>query len=275
MDAVSLRIANALVRNSPSSLALEITLTGPILEALVDVTVAVAGADMSVSVDGELLPSYRSARVRAGGLIVFGRRRSGARAYLAVDGGLRAKDGRIGKDELLSGHARTELAAWRPADPLIHLAPSEIPTFETPVELRVLEGPQRERLSMAGWSMFAEEEFTVGLDSNRAGVRLFGKPVEFAVDARADIVSEAAPRGTIQLPASGNPIILTADGPTTGGYAKIATIITADLARVGQLAPGDTVRFRRVTLAEAREGLARQMVDLRAIEFAAGWPRLP
>jgi antagonist of KipI len=278
MDRSSLRIANALVRNPADTPALEITLTGPVLEVLADCVLAATGAEMSIAVDGALLPNWHSFRVSAGSLITFGRRRSGARVYLAAAGGVRrtekAENPRLTKgDLLLRDHAPTATGL-----PLLHLPPSEQPAFfalgaegPTAVVLRAIEGPHWSRFSDAGQHAFLTQVFEVNHDSNRAGIRLIGQPLELAPGQAADIISEPTPLGTVQVPASGQPIILMTDRPTTGGYAKIATVIAADIPRAAQLAPGDIVRFQTIPLDQAQHAAIDLETHLRLLERVATW----
>jgi len=268
-DTTNLRIANSLVRNPATALVLEITLTGPTLEVLSDCIVSIAGADMAVTVDGHPVANYHSVRVTAGSRIAFGRRQSGARAYLAVDGGIAPIDGslRLKKDNTL----------YRAADrrtkdrPLIHLAESEVPSFESPAVLRIIQGPHWDRLMSNAQAAFLAEEFTVDLDSNRVGIRLSGPSLDFEDGQFADILSEPTPIGTIQIPSSGHPILLMTDRPITGGYAKVATVISADIPRAAQLAPADKVRFQRISLADAHAFLKHDRRQLRLLEALATW----
>jgi len=266
-DITSLRIANALVRNPAAAPVLEITLTGPTLELLADSTIAIAGADMSVTVNGQLLANYHSMRVSAGSRIAFGRRRTGARAYLAVDGGIVEVSSRLKKDDILYRAVRPRAQVR----PLIHLPESEIPSLGSPAVLRVIDGPHWNRLSSTAQAAFLGGVFTVDLDSNRVGIRLSGPTLDFADGRSADILSEPTPIGTIQAPSSGHPIILMTDRPITGGYAKIATVISADIPRAAQLAPADTVRFELVSLVEAHAVLKRDRIQLRLLEALATW----
>ena len=257
------------MRNPPAAPVLEITLSGPTFEVLVDATIAITGADMSVIIDGRTLPNYHSARVSPGSTIAFGRRRYGARAYLAVNGGFAPSDSNVGlrKGDILprNGEPRQH------SRPLIHLPESEIPTFESPAVLRVIEGPHWDRLSASVQGAFVAEAFTVDIDSNRVGIRLSGTPLGFAEGESADVLSEPTPIGTIQLPASGQPIVLMTDRPVTGGYAKIATVITADIPRAAQLAPVDSVRFQLVSLAEAHAVLKYDRMRIRLLETVTTW----
>jgi allophanate hydrolase subunit 2 len=116
-------------------------------------------------------------------------------------------------------------------------------------------GPQDDAFDAAARDVFLDAGFEVQPDSDRVGCRLAGPPVRPAGEGAAEIVSDGMLPGSVQVPPSGQPIVMGPDGPTTGGYPKIATVIGADLARLAQLAPGDRVRFRAVDAAEARRAL--------------------
>src|SRR5262249_39528449 len=148
-----------------------------------------------------------------------------------------------------------------PADPLM-----ELPT--RPARLRVLPGPQADAFAADALDILQSAPYTVGQQSDRMGFRLEGPRLTHA--GGADIISDATPLGALQVPASGQPILLMADRQTTGGYPKIATVITADLAVAGQLGPGDVIVFSVCT---PREALAALIVQERALMALETWRR--
>lgn len=271
MDWYSHRLATRLVGNDERAAAIEVTLIGPELVADGDVLCAIAGAEFDVGVDGVPAPAHQPFAVRRGQRITFGERSSGARATLAVRGGIdvpatlgsRATHlvshmGPFNGRALQAGDLLPIGTAWGPlrfcgADPL------------TPVRgtatLRVIEGPHRARFGDAAWDALCGAAFRVSPDSNRMGYRLEGPPLTQVRDA--DILSEATAVGALQVPASGQPILLMADRQTTGGYTIIATVITADLPIAGQLAPGDAVRFAPCSREQAIAALADRESALR------------
>ncbi len=273
MDPVSHRLANAMVGNPSSAATLEVTLTGPHLEFDDERIVAVVGAEF------EGVPAnvaFAASRARP---LVFGRRVRGARAYVAISGGIdvplvlgsRATHVPSGMGGL---HGR----ALRSGDslPLGAPAPGQRPRAARVDEvlrssgsgetLRVLPGPQQDRFASDALDGLVSATYRLDAHSNRVGYRLNG-PALRHLDG-ADIISDATPIGSIQVPASGNPILLMADRQTTGGYAKIATVISADVFRAGQLAPGDDVRFVVCSMEEALDALRRQEHALRSVEVA-------
>jgi len=260
MDLVSHRLANALVGNGADAATLEVTLMGPHLAFGDDRIVAVTGAEFAD------VPSGTPFRVSSGQPLIFGARRRGARAYVAISGGIDVP--------IVLGSRATHLPSGMggfhgralKADDELRLSSFD---RERPlkgkgagygsgagsVTLRVLPGPQEKFVSDA-LEVLTSQSYRVHPNSNRVGYRLTGPRPRHARDA--DIISDATPIGSVQVPASGEPILLMADRQTTGGYAKIATVISADLSVAGQLAPGDEFRFVICSPTEALEALRTQ-----------------
>jgi len=279
MDPCSHRVANALVGNDPDAASLEVTLVGPECEFEDERVVAVAGAEFAITLDGRPQASNEPFLVPAGVRLKFGSRRRGARAYLAVAGGIavprflgsRATHlvSRIGglEGRALAAGDRLPLGGTRGAPRRI--APRGLPSMPAPgdsVRLRVLPGPQLDRFVGTTLETLQSAPYTVGTASDRMGFRLDGPALRHA--SGADIISDATPHGALQVPASGQPVLLMADRQTTGGYAKVATLISADLGVAGQLAPGDRVVFNACTPAEAVAALMAQERALMALEGA-------
>jgi antagonist of KipI len=268
MDAYSHRLANRFVGNPESAAALEITLLGPSLEAEGDIECAVAGADFSLEVGARAVPSRSPFLVRSGELLRFGSRRSGARAALAVRGGFDVP-------AVFGSRATSLVSRMGPFDgrPLaagdrlfVNTSPAAPPYEPDSMQLlrmpaggacvRVVPGPHEDMFTQNAIETLYRGRYTVTPQSNRMGYRLEGPPLAHA--GAADILSDATPMGSIQVPKSGQPILLMADRQTTGGYPKIATVISADLPVAGQLAPGDWIEFARCTRAAAVDALAEQ-----------------
>jgi antagonist of KipI len=277
MDPVSHRLANALVGNAGDAATLEVTLLGPELEFEDERLVAVAGAEFALALDGRPAPSNAPFIVAAGSRLRFGARGRGARAYLAVSGGI-AVPPTLGSraTHLVSSmggvNGRALIAGDRLplGDPArVHgtaLAP-QTATVELPnhhARIRVLAGPQVECFAAGALDVLQSAPYTIAQNSDRMGFRLDGPRLTHAHGA--DIISDATPLGVLQVPASGQPILLMADRQTTGGYPKIATVIAADIAVAGQLGPGDTLSFEACTPAEAMAALIAQERALMAVE---------
>jgi KipI family sensor histidine kinase inhibitor len=263
LDAPALRRANAAVGNAPGAAALECTVAGPTLRFLRTTRFAVAGADLGAVLDRADLgpwpvPSGTPVVARAGNVLSFTGRRTGCRAYLAFAGGLavpavlgsRATDRSAGfggfEGRALQGGDRLGLGA-----PVRDgAALPAVPPPEDEVIVRAVLGPQSEGLTPAALARLFGEAWTLGPASDRVGCRLLGPRLDHA--GPAEIASDGMVPGAIQVPPDGQPIVMLADGPTTGGYPKAATVVSADLPRLAQLLPGrGRIRFELLPAEEA------------------------
>jgi antagonist of KipI len=274
MDTYSHRRANRLVGNDADAAALEITLIGPELQADADTVCVVCGAVFDATVDGQSIDVRRPFSMSAGARLRFGTRRAGARASLAIAGGVdvpatfgsratsvTARMGPFGGRPLVSGDVL-------PVGPKTTVATALVPELTLPhggARLRVIRGPHDDAFAPEAITTLTSARYVVTPESNRMGYRLDGPSLVH--EATADILSDATPVGSLQVPASGRPILLMADRQTTGGYPKIATVISADLPIAGQLSPGDWMEFVECTREAALEALRAQEADL------AGRPR--
>jgi antagonist of KipI len=280
MDLCSHRVANALVGNDPDAATLEVTLVGPEIEFDDERVVAVSGAGFALTVDGRSQSTNSPFVVPGGSSLRFGERSSGARAYLAVAGGIavplvlgsRATHlvSRMGGMEgrALTAGDRLPLGV-RQGSPrrMIETRVPMLPRRGVDTRLRVLPGPQRERFTGDALAALQSAPYTIRVESDRMGFRLEGPPLRHT--AGADIISDATPLGVLQVPASGEPVLLMADRQTTGGYPNIATVISADIGMAGQLAPGDRIQFDVCSLQDAIAALVRQEQALMALESAS------
>jgi biotin-dependent carboxylase-like uncharacterized protein len=265
MDLYSHRLANRLVGNPDGVAALEITLVGPELQSDADVVCAAAGASFFPTVDDRPVDMHRPFTLPAGARLSFGHRGAGARATLAVAGG-------FALEPVFGSCATSVVGAMGPvprplaaADRLpvgvgaarLHFAsPRPLRMPEGGARVRVLVGPHDAMFTPAALETLLSSRYVITPQSNRMGYRLEGPPLAHA--GAADILSDATPMGSLQVPASAQPILLMADRQTTGGYPKIATVITADLPVAGQLAPGDWIEFAACTRREAVDALRRR-----------------
>jgi biotin-dependent carboxylase-like uncharacterized protein len=262
LDTGWLAIANALAGNPAATVALEIRLRGPRLRAQRPLTLALAG-EFSARIEDDAGQSraagnWRSFSLAKDEILDTGLLTSGI-GYLAAHGGFelpavlgsrstytRAGLGGIEGRGIRAGD-RIEVGAGT-APILLRLAQPPRPADGA---LRVIAGPQREYFTEAAWTAFLGTEFTVSREADRMGLRLDGARLEHDSARGADIVSDAVTPGAIQVPGDGRPIILLADCQTVGGYPKIATVIGADLPRLGHALPGQRLRFVEVDIDEA------------------------
>jgi biotin-dependent carboxylase-like uncharacterized protein len=261
LDFFAFTIANLLVGNPYGAAALEITMMGPSLEVLGDADVALTGADMTMTINQELAPTWQMLRVKKGDVIRIRQAKSGCRAYLAVTGGIdvpvvmgsrstcvKAKIGGVEGRTL----RKDDVLGRIPGDPLSkprRLPADFIPTFSPDVVLRAVAGPQNEAFA-SGLETFFGSVYEVTPEADRMGYRLQGPAIHHDEGFPQSIISEPTMPGNVQLPADGQPIILLVE-QTTGGYTKIATVISTDLPWIAQAVPGNRVRFQKVTLEEA------------------------
>jgi antagonist of KipI len=284
MDSYSHRLANALAGNVAGAATLEVTLIGPELLFDDERVVGVAGAQFELTVNGRAVAANAPFAVTAGSRLQFGRRLRGTRAYVAVGGGIgvtpvlgsRATHlaSRMGGLDGRSLEAGDRLPLGDPGSQVRRHAPAKVGMLRWPgdvrampdghARIRILPGPQSDYFAEDALRALQAAPYAVGQDSDRMGFRLEGAPLRHLHGA--DIISDATPMGALQVPASGLPILLMADRQTTGGYAKIATVITADLDLAGQLGPGDTISFVVCSLGEAVAALVARERMLLAFE---------
>jgi antagonist of KipI len=256
LDARARRNANAAVGNDADAAVLEVTLAGLELRAELPLTIAVAGANLGANLDGARVPLEVPVACRAGAHLRFTERRAGARACVAVAGGVdvpavlgsRATDLGAGFGGFMGRALRAGDRLAIGTSPVSRLpatrASREIPASPPPsvARLRVLPGPHGEWFDTSALSALEETTFTVSPQSNRVGYRLAGdRRLVRRIDD--EMISDATVVGGIQVPPDGQPILLMADRQVTGGYPMLATVITADLPQAAQLAPGDRVTF--------------------------------
>jgi antagonist of KipI len=249
---------------------------GPSLEVLGDADVALTGADMTMTINQELAPTWQMLRVKKGDVIRIRQAKSGCRAYLAVTGGIdvpvvmgsrsscvKAKIGGVEGRTL----RKDDVLGRIPGDPLSkprRLSADFIPTFSPDVVLRAVAGPQDEAFA-SGLETFFGSVYEVTPEADRMGYRLQGPAIHHDECFPQSIISEPTMPGNVQLPADGQPIILLVE-QTTGGYTKIATVISTDLPWIAQAVPGNRVRFQKVTLEEAHRIYRERVSLLRQIE---------
>ena len=286
MDQFALRMANLMAGNDQSASALEVTVRGPKIEFHTSTWIAVTGADISPEVDGRPVPMWESFEIEEGSTLEFGELRDGMRAYIAVRGGIDVPTVMGSRSTYLKGpFGGLEGRALQGGDLLSTLAPANedfqpkrLPSnYTSPVyggihRLRVIPGPQDHAFEPEALSKFLTARYRVHPDSDRMGYMLDGPKIEHRKGA--DIVSDGNPNGAVQIHGDGIPRILLADRGTTGGYTKIATVISVDLSGLAQALPGQSVSFRQVTVEEAQEALREQESVVRSVARQGQLPKM-
>lgn len=275
MDPFALQIGNILVGNPREAAGIEVVIMGPKLKFLQDTVIAICGANLSPKLDGKAISMWHSEIVEKGQELSFGKPIDGSYAYIAVGGGIttdklmgsrstyvKAKIGGLTGDYLAEGD---RLPAGEPKFDKAgrSLLPHLIPNYTKSKRMRVILGPDQHAFTKAGLHTFLSETYRITTKTDRMGTRLEGKAIEHA--AGADIISDAILPGTVQVPASGLPIILLADRQPTGGYTRIATVISEDIPRIAQSFPGKEISFEAVSLTFAQKLYKRRERLLRML----------
>lgn len=295
MDLFAHRAANLLVGNAAGEATLEMTLIGPVLEFQSPALIAVCGGDLMPTIDGKPVPQWRPVYVREGSVLAFGNAREGCRAYLAVAGGfavkrwlgsyatyLRAGIGGF-KGRALEAGDRLPLGPPSPVGRRIAARLAEkmqagdafgpagwrvsrgmMPAYAANPTVRFIPGGQYGWFDADQTRLLETAEYVVSPQSDRMGYRLNGPPL--MPRQRRELLSEPVAFGTVQVPPDGSPIVLMADRQTTGGYPKIAQVITADLPLLAQTRIGGKVRFRLVDLRKAQEVLLHTELSFALLE---------
>lgn len=272
MDKVALAVANMLVGNAPGEAAIEFTvLGGTFVVEGGPVRVALAGALADLRIDGDAVPALTSATALDGQTVSVGPARLGTFMVMAVSGGVDVrKDLGSRSFHLRGGLGGMDRAPVRPGQVVPVGGQPQGPDLTATVAprvssgaYRVVLGPQDDYFSEAGIATFLGEAYRVSAEADRMGYRLSGPAIEHAKGF--NIVSDGIVTGSIQVPGSGEPIVLLADRQTTGGYPKIATIVSADLPRFVHQRPGSELTFAAVSLAEAIAAARDQAAMLAAV----------
>lgn len=279
MDQNSAALANILVGNPVGEAVMEITMMGPALTVTEDNFLALTGGDLGAKLDGVPMPRYEAVPVKAGQSLTFGGMSGGSRAYLAFAGGLqvpkvfgsrstnlKSKIGgfqgrKLGTGDFI-GFAAPK--TWLPNRGRRKLEPEQFSVKE--LTLRVLMGPQDDAFTEKGISAFLNGTYTITNEYDRMGCRMEGPVIEH-VDG-GDIITDGISFGSVQVPSHGNPIVMMADHQTTGGYTKIATVISVDLPKLAQCMPGQKIRFASVEIGEAQTLYRTWKQELRKLDEA-------
>lgn len=261
MDLYSYQLGNILVGNPRDYPSIEITLIGPEIEWIADATIAITGANLKPKINGLNVPLWKTLFVKKGQVLSFGERKEGVRCYLSINGLLQSDEflgsratyrkGKIGgffgrelqKNDVVYGEPGIFTKRLKIPHPLV-------PLYNEKRPIRVLAGPEHDAFTEKGVETFYSTAYKITPQSDRMGFRLEGEGIEHK--AGADILSDAVTFGTVQVPANGKPIIMLADRQTTGGYTRIATVISVDIPYLVQCLPGETIRFQETTVEKAQ-----------------------
>ena len=278
LDQFALRAGNILVGNPEGSAGLEITLIGPTIKFSFDTVVCVTGGNLGQLLNGEMFPLWEPVHVGKGSVISFSGQVEGVRAYLSVWPGLNvpvvlgsrstyvgAGIGGLDGRAIVEGDSIpvSENISFPPSIGR-RLSPNDLPSYRNQAKLRAIIGPQSDSFTEHGVSTFFSSSYEVTPYCNRMGYRLNGPIIQHKNGP--DIISDGNPSGAIQVSGEGLPIILLADRGTTGGYTKIATVISVDLSLIAQAQAGDTLSFSSITVPEAHRILTDQEDFLMALQ---------
>jgi len=273
-DDLSFRLANLIVGNKENLAAIEMTLVGGEYKFNSDANISLTGSKFDAIIDGESLHFYKNIFIQSGQVLSIGQTTQGSRCYLSVRGGidinnvlsantthLTSKMGGLNgrsliKDDILKiGNEQKSLK------PIIVNKLLDINMYK----LLITKGLHSDYISKSNWKTFLSQKYIVSNLSNRMGIRLEGRSL--SLDNENEIITEGVPLGAIQLPSNGCPIISFVEHQTTGGYPKIANVISSEMHKVGQLKPGDKFQFELVSLEKAeklrheRENYVKRMTN--------------
>jgi antagonist of KipI len=275
MDQYSYHIGNLLLGNPERSASLEVTLQGLIIESTLSVEIAITGGDLNPYLNGSPVPLWVPFIMKRRDVLHFKQRKDGLRAYLAVRGGFDVPEFLGSKSTFVRGKIGTTL---KEGDILsighfdetkcikATILPKEfIPVFGHGNPVRVLIGPQNEYFTRKGIETFLTSAYRLSSKSDRQACRTEGPAIE--ISKGPGIITDPTPLGAIQVPGDGKPIILLRDSQVTGGYAKIATVVSVDLDRLGQIMPGEVIRFKQIDRKEAITLLFEKRKRLNDLKF--------
>lgn len=279
MDSFSHRVANILLGNNEDEAVLEITIVGPEIEFMENSLIAITGGNLSPALNGEPISMWESVCVKKGDILSFSGIKNGCRGYIAFAGGIqvekvmesrstyvKAKIGGLHGESLKSGDVLKigDLEEDLTSTKYRKLPNKYIPTYSKEFEVRVVLGPQDDYFTENAVDKFLSTAYKVTNECDRMGYRLEGEAIAH-IDG-GDIISDGINFGAIQIPSHGQPIIMMSDRQTAGGYTKIANVISVDLPKIAQAKPGDSIRFKKVTIYEAQELLKRMEENINDIK---------
>ena len=257
-DLFSFRLGNIIVGNTEELAGIEMTLLGADFQFNSDAVIAITGSPFNLSLDRQEIPYNQSIHVKKNQILSVGMTKGGARSYLLVKGGIKTENYLNSKTtHVMSGMGGFMGRPLKKGDMLeidenskinITDISNNLDEIDTSI-IRINKGLQSSYFSDSTWAAFTSKMFTVSEVFSRMGIRLKGNPIHSSKGN--EILTEGIPLGAIQVPGGGEPIISFVEHQTTGGYPKIANVISADLCKVGQLKPGDKFQFELVSFEDA------------------------
>lgn len=276
MDIFSLEVANLLVGNHKHDAVLECTFLGPTIKFNTDEVISITGANMGPMINDRPIEMWKSIQVKADDILSFSGLKDGMRSYIAFSRKLNIEKimnsystflrGNLGGHEggKLSAGQKISLVNSEPINQGSRLIDTFIPKLNTDSKIRVILGPQDDYFLDESIETFLSSNYKITNESDRMGYRLTGPKIKHK--DTADIISDGIVFGSIQVPGHGEPIIMMADRQTTGGYTKIATIITPDLSKVAQMGPGSEISFEEVSIEKGQEEYIKYTNKMKDIE---------
>ena len=274
LDVVAYRIGNALLKQENAA-AIEMTLIGGTFVFTKPTTIVLTGGEMNATLNGNGIAMNKALTIQAGDELACGAIRNGVRSYLCIKGGFDVPvvmdsrstyvKARIGGHEGRALKSGDELP-YNESAPVMQISQVQSAPFYKDGPIRILKGTEWDRFNSEVQQAFLHNTYEISLEADRMGFRMIPKdPIR--IDAPFQLISEAVTFGTIQMPPNGEPIILMVDRQTTGGYPKIGQVIAADLHRLAQLAPKQSIEFRVVSIAEAEILYEQLERGLRTLEL--------
>lgn len=276
LDYKAMAISNYLLGNDANEAVLELMLYGPMIEFTQNGVFAVTGADMTALLNDRPVPMYRAVAAKKGDILKFSLAKSGCFGYIAFRGGLdiptvmgskstnvKCKFGGFNGRKLM---ANDEIAFCSQIIEAGDLENREYIPVESVVNsvIRVVMGPQQGYFTEKGIETFLSSAYKITNQYDRMGCKLEGNALEYK--DKVDIISDGIPMGGIQIAANGQPIVMLSDRQTTGGYAKIAAVVTVDIPKFVQHKPGDVISFKEISILEAQELYKKEQRLFRKLE---------
>jgi biotin-dependent carboxylase-like uncharacterized protein len=260
-DQYAYRLSNILVGNDKKQASLESMLMGPTIEFEEDTVFAITGGEFDAQLNGSPVYNWHSYAARPGDVLELGGSSCGSFCYISFSGGIDIKSVMGSRSTYIKGKIGGIEGRYIKTGDVINASKANmsmrgrqlegiyIPHYEREISVRVVMGPQDDYFTKKGIYTFLNSSYEVTQNIDRMGYRLKGETIEHSKGA--DIISDGIPLGSVQVPGDRQPIVMMADRQTTGGYTKIAVVISADIPKVAQARPGDIIHFKSISVEDA------------------------